>query len=274
MELYAETSYLLADILTKKYSTSFSMSMRLFPRDMRPHIAAIYGLVRIADEIVDEYRGSEQQSLLDDLERETYAAIKRGYSTNPIVHAFALTAERYKIERPIIEPFFRSMRLDCAPMKYSQKKYEQYIEGSAEVVGLMCLKVFVDDEKLYASLEDGARHLGAAYQKVNFLRDIAADHTELSRWYFPTGSFETFDDVQKSQIIADIDHDFAVARPAIDALPRSARSAVMLSYKYYSELLDKIVQTPASTLKRRRVRVPQKRKVQLLMQALVSKRRG
>lgn len=260
MELYTKTSYQLSAQLTRAYSTSFSQSMRLFPAPMRRHIAAIYGLVRIADEIVDTYTGRDQKQLLGELEKETRQAIKRGYSPHPIVHSFALTAREFHIGQDLIRPFFKSMRMDLVPQKYTGKTYSSYIEGSAEVVGLMCLKVFTADSALYKKLEKGARHLGAAYQKVNFLRDIHADAHKLGRWYFPYGSFESFDDGLKTRIVRNIERDFQKAQAAAEQLPDSARPAVMLSIRYYQALLAKIRRTPAAKLKQKRIRVSNLRK--------------
>lgn len=255
MELYTKTAYKLSAQLTSAYSTSFSHSMTLFPAAMRRHIAAIYGLVRIADEIVDTYAGRDQKKLLDELEKETRQALKRGYSPHPIVHAFAQTAREFHIGQDLIRPFFKSMRMDLAPQKYTGKTYAAYIEGSAEVVGLMCLKVFTADSALYKKLEKGARHLGAAYQKVNFLRDIHADAQKLGRWYFPYGSFENFDDALKNRIVRNIERDFQKAQTAAEQLPSSARPAVLLSIAYYQALLAKIRRTPAKRLKQKRIRV-------------------
>lgn len=256
-------------LLTKAYSTSFSMSMRLFPPEVRPHIYAIYGMVRIADEIVDTYTGKDQRELLDELEKEVKAATKRGYSTNPVVHSYARTAKQFDIPTALVTAFFKSMRMDLSPQNYTQSLYETYIYGSAEVVGLMSLKVFTNDDRLYEKLERGARHLGAAYQKVNFLRDIQADAAELGRWYFPFSSFETFDDTARDRIIKDIEKDFTQARKAIAKLPESSRRSVALSMAYYELLLKKIRRTPARILKTRRIRINNLKKLQLLVAAKV-----
>jgi len=268
MEQYRDISYAMSGALTRAYSTSFSLSMRLFPSAMRGHIYAVYGMVRLADECVDSYAGNDRRELLDALEKEVKAATKRGYSTNPIVHAYGLTAQRYHITNDLVTAFFKSMRMDIAPRSYDQAAYETYIYGSAEVVGLMCLKVFLDNEEQYAKLERGARHLGAAYQKVNFLRDIKADAAELGRWYFPFGSFETFDEKTKARIIKDIDKDFLAARKAALQLPASSQKAVMLSIEYYQKLLEKIRKTPADKLKTKRIRINNARKVALLAKTL------
>jgi len=274
MDQYTKATYKVSKLITTSYSTSFGLSIRLFEASLRPHIYAIYGLVRIADEIVDTYKGVDQRELLDSLEVETKQALKTGYSTNPVVHAFAQTASRYHITANLITPFFKSMRMDLTPQTYTQARYETYIHGSAEVIGLMCLRVFANDVVSYGKLESGAKRLGAAYQKVNFLRDIAADADDLGRWYFPTGSFETFDDAAKDIIISDIERDFAAAAQAIEKLPISSQKAVQLSYQYYSELLKRLKQTSASSLKQHRVRVNDLQKSALFIKTVLGKRRA
>lgn len=273
MELYTKVAYETSRHLTLSYSSSFGISSRFFSKRIQPHIHAIYGLVRVADEIVDTYKGPDSHQLLDDLEQLTYETIKSGYSTNPIVHAFALTARSYGINRKLIGPFFDSMRMDLAPQTYSADKYDQYIHGSAEVVGLMCLRVFCNgNDTEYDRLEPGAAALGAAYQKVNFLRDLAADYKELGRLYFPGITFEHFDESAKTSIIADIKNDFTKALPALRQLPASSRKATLISYVYYSELLKKLEHTSASTIKRTRVRVPSRRKLSLIVSTLIKER--
>lgn len=268
MDLYASTSYQLAEQLTKRYSTSFSMSSRLFDSSIRRHIYAIYGLVRIADEIVDTYEGDDKLAQIDDLHNETKRAMTVGYSVNPIVHAFALTAREYGIDHDLLEPFIDSMKMDLTLKTFNQEQYTRYIYGSAEVVGLMCLRVFVKkDDASYNSLADGARSLGAGYQKVNFLRDMKADYDTLGRVYFPGISFETFTDEDRDAIIADIEKDFSVADTAIRRLPANARSAVRASYYYYDGLLQKLTILPADTIIAKRVRVANWRKLLLLVRA-------
>ncbi|MFZ1250663.1 MAG: squalene/phytoene synthase family protein [Candidatus Microsaccharimonas sp.] len=265
MELYTKTAYELSRQLTLRYSTSFSTSSRFFAKDIQPHIFAIYGLVRVADETVDTYEGKNRKELLSNLEQETYTAIKTGYSTNPVVHAFARTAKQFGITKTLIKPFFKSMRLDLTPQTYTPKLYEIYIYGSAEVIGLMCLKVFVQgNDRDYKKLEAGAKALGSAYQKVNFLRDFASDYNERGRVYFPGVAFENFNTRDKNRIIKDIQKDFTVAKKAVNALPIHARKAVKLSYVYYYELLKKLEITPAEIIKVRRIRVSNIKKLALL----------
>ena len=270
MEQYSNVSYELSALLTKRYSTSFGTSVTLLEKPLRRHIAAIYGLVRVADEIVDSYRGKDKLSQLDALESEVFTAIKKGYSTNPIVHSFAVTAEAYTIDKTLITPFFASMRTDITAKTFTQKEYNDYIHGSAEVIGLMCLKVFLEgDEKKYKKLTPGATALGSAYQKVNFLRDIKADHDELGRCYFPGVTFKSFSEADKRAIIVDIAKDLEFADKAIKQLPLSVRKAVRLSYRYYLELLEKLALTDASVLKENRLRVNNARKLWLYAQTLI-----
>lgn len=264
MDLYKSVSYAASELFTKRYSTSFSMSTNLFDGHMRPHIYAIYGLVRIADEIVDTYRGEDAAEILARLEADVYTAIERGYDTNPIIHAFALTAKHYDISKEIIAPFFESMAMDLRPVEYMQELYERYIYGSAEVVGLMCLKVFCDGDQLqYGELKSGATALGSAYQKVNFLRDIAADYDELGRLYFPGVTYDTFSEADKTAIVNDIEKDFDEARRYIKKLPAGCRRAVTLSAVYYGELLNEIKRTQADVLKTKRIRIGNGRKLWL-----------
>ena len=273
MELYTKVAYENSRHLTLSYSTSFGISSRMFSQEIRHHIYAVYGLVRIADEIVDTYKGVDARQILDNLELETYEAMKRQYSANPIVHAYALTAKKYDIDKKLIEPFFESMRMDLTPRLYTSNDYLRYIHGSAEVIGLMCLKVFcTGDNTKYEELRVGASALGSAYQKVNFLRDLAADYKQLGRLYFPDVTYENFDEEAKQAIVRDIKDDFKVAYTSLQALPLSSRRATMMSYVYYFELLKKLEQTPVDVIKSRRVRLPSGRKTVLLLKALLGQR--
>ncbi|RYX79301.1 phytoene/squalene synthase family protein [bacterium] len=273
MDLYTSVSYRLSKQLTLRYSSSFGMSSRLFSSAIQPHIFAIYGLVRIADEIVDTYRGTDARAILDQLETDTYAAIQSGYSANPIIHSFALTAQTFAISDDLIAPFFTSMRMDIPPSTYTPDDYQSYIYGSAEVVGLMCLRVFCGgNQAQYDTLRPGASALGAAYQKVNFLRDLAADYTELGRVYFPGVTFNTFNDAAKQLIIDDIRADFNAADSAINALPPSSRVAVRVSYRYYIQLLRRLERTPAENIKSVRIRIATPHKLWLLVQTLFSEK--
>lgn len=274
MDLYRLVSRDISQLLTLRYSTSFGISSKLLPAHKRQDIYAIYGLVRIADEIVDSYGGQDAGPLLATLEADTYAALERGYSPNPIIQAFVDAAIRVNIDKKLIAPFFASMRMDLSPHAYTDELYAHYIDGSAEVVGLMCLKVFcAGDTERYETLETGARSLGAAYQKVNFLRDIAADYDELGRSYFPGISYESMTDADKMTIVDDIMTDFAQARPAIEQLPADCRRAVRLSYRYYQLLTKRLAKAPIDHIKANRLRIPNARKFSLLLSSYLPQRR-
>lgn len=272
MEDYIKSSELASKDVTETFSTSFSSAITLFSKSIRQDIYNIYGLVRIADEIVDSYQGDEAEVILNQLEQEVYQSISRGFSANVIVQSFCITASKYSIDKSLIEPFFLSMRMDLTKKTFSKNEFKTYIYGSAEVVGLMCLKVFVDGEdKEFNNLKEGACALGAAFQKVNFLRDIKDDHDTRGRYYFPLGSFEKFDGKVKSAIIDDIENDFKVARVAIEMLPKNARFATRLAYDYYSQLLTKLKDTPVDEIKNSRISVSKKVKLKLLMRAKLAK---
>jgi phytoene/squalene synthetase len=266
MELYNTVAKELSHHLTVRYSTSFSSASKLYAANIRPHIFAIYGWVRVADEIVDTYRGKDAGDRLDDFRSDTYHAIKTGFSTNPIIQAFADTCTRYRIDKPLIEPFITSMRYDLKPPKnYTKQLYEDYIYGSAQVVGLMCLKVFTGgDTKQYESLRMGAESLGAAFQKVNFLRDFASDTNVLHRHYFPGVRGNILSEADKQAIIKDIKHDFTHSLPALAELPDNCRTAVTAATKYYYALLKKLEATPAAIISKERVRVPDWKKAEIL----------
>ena len=272
MDTYDAVSMDINRLITRRYSTSFGLSSTLFPKEMRTHIYAIYGLVRVADEIVDTYRGKDAPKLLDELEADCYRCMSGSYSANPVVHAFGLTARAYGFDQAVVRAFFASMRMDTKPFKNTQKNYDTYIYGSAEAVGLMCLYVFVDgDKKRYAALSAGARALGAAYQKINFLRDLAADSKELGRWYFPGSTFKTFNDHDKAVVTIDIEQELKKAREALSQLPRSSRRPVELSLQYYDKLLQKLKRTSTSELKQKRLRVNSAVKMGLYAKAKVAR---
>lgn len=273
MELYTDTSYALSKSLTRRYSTSFSQSSLLLPKRVRKHIYAIYGLVRCADEIVDTYQGANAADLLNGLEKEVMAAIKTGFSPNPIVHAFITTVRHCSIPTALIKPFFASMRMDLHQQVFTKERYEKYIYGSAEVIGLLCLKVFCADDTLtYERLSRGARALGSGYQKVNFLRDMAADYTERGRVYFPSVNYETFTDTQKSTIIKDIQRDFKLAKQSIDKLPADTQKAISVSYEYYLALLRKLKASPVETIQAGRIRIPDAQKFVLFSKEIIKRR--
>lgn len=253
---------------TRVYSTSFSLSIRTLGKDIRDDIYAIYGFVRFADEVVDSFQGFDQAGLLERLREDTFRAIDEGISTNPILQAFQTTFHRYGLDRRHVEQFLRSMEWDLDKTAYDRANYDAYIVGSAEVVGLMCLKVFVrGDEAEYDRLEGPAVRLGAAFQKVNFLRDLKEDVQELGRTYFPGLDAANFDDQAKALIEKEIESDLEEARRGIALLPRDARFGVFLAYTYYRQLLKRIKRLSSSRVLESRVRVPDGQKALLLASA-------
>lgn len=256
MEEYNRVSYELCELLTNNYSTSFGKSSQFFNNSVKPHIYAIYAFARIGDEIVDEYKGEDASAHLEMLEKQTFDALNSGYSTNPIIYAFVQTANKHNIDHSLIKPFFDSMRMDLTKKNFDNNNYNKYIYGSAEVIGLMCLKVFTNgDHETYNKLKEGASALGSAYQKINFLRDLKADFEKLDRFYFPNSSYIEFGDKEKNMIIKDIHKDLLKAKPAMDLLPKNARRAVRLSYLYYSKLLEKLESSSVEKIKSERIRV-------------------
>ena len=265
-DLFTNSSYQISKLITKRYSTSFSLAIRLLEKDLRTHIYNIYGLVRVADELVDTLQPAESAAILQDLINDTTRAIETGVSLNPVVHAYAQTARRFGFPTELMHAFFTSMEMDLSKKTFSQKDYEVYIFGSAEVVGLMCLMVFVDgDKKKYERLKPGAQALGSAFQKVNFLRDISADHAELGRMYFPDINFTKLNNAQKIALETDVAKDFAMANDFVKKLPLPSRYGVLLAYKYYRELLRKISRCNMAHLKANRIRVSNAKKVLLLI---------
>ncbi|MBC7830101.1 MAG: phytoene/squalene synthase family protein [Chitinophagaceae bacterium] len=253
---------------TEEYSTSFSSAIRLLHRDIRKPIYNIYGFVRFADEIVDTFHDFDKPELLTQFRVETYAAIERGLSLNPILHSFQSTVKQYGIDKELIEAFFRSMKMDLEKNIYDRAEYTEYIYGSAEVVGLMCLYVFCEgDKKLYEKLRPGAQSLGAAFQKVNFLRDVKTDYTDLNRIYFPGIDFVNFTPVMKSEIEAEIALDFKRAYSGIVQLPWKARFGVYVAYKYYLSLFFRIKRIQASKIMRQRIRIPNYLKAMIVVRA-------
>lgn len=256
--------------VTRRYSTSFSSAIRMLHKDLRAPICNIYGFVRLADEIVDSFHDFNKLQLLQEFKTETYAAIERGISLNPILHSFQRTVNQYEIDHQLIAAFFKSMEMDLTNKTYDQAGYQQYIYGSAEVVGLMCLYVFCEGNKpLYEKLKQPARALGAAFQKVNFLRDIRADYTALSRVYFPRCDFNNFTCADKKQIEEDIQTDFRNAYSGILQLPIKARFGVYVAYKYYLSLFRKIRKMQASCILNKRVRIPNHYKLMIVLRAAV-----
>ena len=268
IQLFHDVSRQCSRITTEKYSTSFASAIRLLHPELRQPVYDIYGFVRFADEIVDTFHGYDQSSLLESFKTETYNAIERGISLNPILNSFQATINRYSIDHDLINAFFRSMEMDLYRSNYDDATYTEYIYGSAEVVGLMCLYIFCDgNKKQYSELEPAARSLGAAFQKVNFLRDMQADYKILSRTYFPGVDFMYFTPQMKAEIESDIANDFANAYQGIIALPWKARFGVYVAYKYYFSLFKRIRKIGASHILHRRVRIPDYQKALIVARA-------
>ncbi|MGN6641195.1 MAG: phytoene/squalene synthase family protein [Mucilaginibacter sp.] len=271
MELYDETCFECSKLITEKYSTSFSKGIKAFDKRLRYPIYGIYGFVRYADEIVDTFHDQDQQQLLGDFRKEAFEAINSGISLNPVLHAFQLTVNEHQIPIELIEAFLDSMKMDLAHKNFSEQEYLDYIHGSAEVIGLMCLKVFCEgDEVLYDRLSLAACSLGSALQKINFLRDIRSDFYERGRIYFPGIDFERFTDEVKRSIEDDIQHDLDKAHLGIKQLPKGARPGVFVAYAYYKQLFKQICKTPAVQIREKRVRVPDTQKTILYCKAVLS----
>jgi len=257
INLFHDLSQQCSKETTERYSTSFSSAIKLLHQDLRGPIFNIYGFVRFADEIVDTFHQYNKAELLTEFKRDTYLAIERGISLNPILHSFQLTVNKFGISHELIEAFFVSMEMDLDKTSYNSQGYKQYIYGSAEVVGLMCLYVFCEgDQSRYDKLKPGAQSLGAAFQKVNFLRDVKADYEQLSRTYFPEVDFNNFTPSMKKQIEEDIAIDFTAAYDAILNLPVKARFGVYVAYKYYLSLFKKIKKSNPSNILEQRIRIP------------------
>ena len=257
----------LSKVVTEKYSTSFSIATKLIDNSIRQDIYNVYGFVRIADEIVDSFHQYPKKEILDSLEEDVYIAINRKISINPILNSFQKTVNKYKIDIKLIEAFLRSMRWDLNKKSYNNKNdYKEYIYGSADSVGLMCLKIFVKgDDILYKDLKKYAMALGSAFQKVNFLRDINTDFETLNRTYFPGVDVNKFDEKSKKNIIEEIEDDFNIALKGIILLPNEARFGVYTAYNYYMKLLEKLKKTPSLKIKEARIRVPNYQKAYILI---------
>ena len=270
IRIFHDVSQACSRLTTERYSTSFSSAIRLLNPEIRTPIYNIYGLVRFADEIVDTFHDHDKETLLHEFKAETYASIDRGISLNPILHSFQMTVNRYNIDHELIEAFFRSMEFDLEKRDYDRAGYETYIYGSAEVVGLMCLYVFCDGDAVeYEKLKPHARSLGAAFQKVNFLRDLRADYQDLERVYFPGVDFRAFTDDMKREIEDDIERDFRHAYEGIVKLPLKARFGVYLAYKYYLSLFSKIRSIRPERIMEERIRIPNYAKAWVATKALI-----
>ena len=271
-DLYDDLSFLLSEQITQKYSTSFHSATTLFSDETRKAIQSIYGFVRLADEIVDTFHGTDKAYLLEKFETDYYDAFKQGISLNPLLHSFQLTVKKYGIDDAYIQDFLGSMKADLQKKEYtSQSEINDYIYGSADVVGLMCLRVFCKgDLQLFQSLVVPAMRLGSAFQKVNFLRDLREDIRELGRSYFPEVNLnKTPDEETKALLVKDIEKDFETAFAGIRRLPYDSRLAVMVAYRYYRQLLKKIKKTPAAELLNRRIRVSNVNKAGLFILSVI-----
>ncbi|WP_184550798.1 phytoene/squalene synthase family protein [Mucilaginibacter sp. FT3.2] len=273
MKLYNETCFECSKLITQKYSTSFSLGIRAFDKSFRYPIYAIYGFVRYADEIVDTFHTHDKLQLINNFRAETFKAISDGISLNPVLHSFQQVVTQYGIHHEQIGAFLSSMEMDIEKKVYSEDAYQTYIYGSAEVVGLMCLRVFTaNDETLYQALLPQARSLGAAFQKVNFLRDVQADLHERGRTYFPGVDFSNFTEEDKKDIQEDIQKNFNDAFEGIKRLPNGTRLGVYIAYIYYLQLFKKISYTPANVILQKRIRISDTRKMGLYVKAVLQQK--
>ena len=266
MELYDRISYQFSKTLTRKYSTSFSLGIYMLDKKFHSSIYAIYGFVRLADEIVDTFDQHDKEILFKRFSEETFFALDQKISTNPILNSFQDTVNNFSIDRKLITAFLKSMEMDLSLSNYNEAGYSEYIYGSAEVVGLMCLKVFChNDESKYEFLTPSARSLGAAFQKVNFLRDIENDFSDRGRVYFPGVNFKNFSSENKKEIENDIENDFSNAWTGIENLPKGSKLGVMVAYVYYQSLFKKIKLLPTNAIKIERIRINNFQKIVLLI---------
>jgi phytoene/squalene synthetase len=264
-QLFDDISQEMSALTTKRYSTSFSLGISFLNKELHKPIYSIYGFVRFADEIVDSFHGFDKENLLAEFKVETYKSIAQGISLNPILNSFQWAVNKYQIPLDLIETFLNSMEMDLGKQIYDKATYEKYILGSAEVVGLMCLKVFVNgNEAEYEKLKPSAMKLGSAFQKINFLRDLKADYQELGRTYFPGIDMQEFNATVKKEIEADIEIDFRAGYEGILQLPKEARFGVYMAYKYYFKLFKKIKTKSAHSILTERIRIPNYRKVRIL----------
>lgn len=270
--LFDKISFDCSRNVTKTYSTSFAAAVRMLSPKIRQDIYNIYGFVRFADEIVDSFHDFNKAELFSLFETDLYHAIENKISLNPILNAFQFTANRYQIPIELIAAFMKSMRLDLTKKQYfTQDEYQDYIYGSADVVGLMCLKVFVNgNNQQYEALKKPAMRLGSAFQKVNFLRDLKADFNELDRSYFPETNLDKLDELSKMNIILEIESDFKAGYQGIIGLPEEAKFGVFTAYIYYKKLLEKLKNTPSEAIKDTRIRVPNYQKYGLFAKCYVS----
>tara|TARA_Y200000002_G_scaffold373676_1_gene373173 strand:- start:3254 stop:4093 length:840 start_codon:yes stop_codon:yes gene_type:complete len=270
-KIFDEVSFSCSKKVTNTYSTSFSLATRLLSENIRKDIYNIYGFVRFADEIVDSFHDYNKGELFKDFSIDLEKALKNKIHLNPILNSFQHTFHKYKIDKKLVDSFMKSMKMDLVKKKYNTvKEYKEYIYGSADVVGLMCLKVFVQgDQVLYLKLKDSAMSLGSAFQKVNFLRDLKADKENLNRSYFPNTSFENLSEKDKDSIVNDIEDDFSKGLEGIKNLTIDAKFGVFMAYRYYNQLLKKLKNTPATEIINKRIRVPDIKKLELLTRSYV-----
>jgi len=281
IELYSDVSEQSSAVVIKRYSTSFALACRLLAEPVRTHVENIYAFVRVADEIVDGAAAesglstAEITELLDEMEQQTARALAHGFSTNPVIHAYVRTANIVGFGDELIAPFFASMRADISETVHTPESFDRYVYGSAEVIGLMCLHAFLLGEtRTEAERETmvrGARALGAAFQKINFLRDLADDFDSLGRSYFPGITVEQFSEADKDRLVADIDHDLDLSAAVIPLLPTSSRRAVALAQSLFTELTERIRRTPAAKLRVTRVSVPSAVKTRLALSAVMGR---
>lgn len=270
-QLFDTISNVCSKQVTHSYSTSFSLATRMLAPSIRQDIYNVYGFVRLADEIVDSFQDYDQLGLFERLQTDLQNALAERISINPILNSFQLTYHKYGIDEHLVTDFMNSMRLDLSKNTYtSQDEFQQYIYGSADVVGLMCLRIFVQgNDALYENLKDAAMNLGSAFQKVNFLRDLKADFEDLNRTYFPNTNLAALDEESKTRIIQDIEANFKLGYKGILQLPPEAKFGVFMAYRYYRKLLKKLAATPALAIKDKRIRVPNYQKFGLFTRSYV-----
>ena len=275
-EIYNDIAREISEVTTKKYSTSFSLGIKLFSPDIRPSIYGIYGFVRFADEIVDTFFDQDQKKLIIDFEKETLGSIKRRFSSNPILHSFQMVVNKYNIPIDFIKSFLNSMKMDTYKETHSENSYKRYIYGSAEVIGLMCIHVFCNgnDNKI-EELKDPAQKLGAAFQKVNFLRDLKDDYQGKGRLYFPElNKKNALDNDTKTLIEKQIENDFDNGIEGIKKLPNNSRLGVYLAYRYFRVLFNKLKKTDADRIMENRLRINNFKKILLIPSAYLREKTG
>lgn len=264
-ELFKQSSLKSSKLVTNTYSTSFSLGIKMLDCSIHDAIYAIYGFVRLADEIVDTFHDQDKETLLKEFVQETNLAFERRFSLNPILHSFQWVVNKYNIENDLIDAFIRSMQFDLLKKTYNRKDFDEYVYGSAEVIGLMCLRVFCEgNEKQYQDLKAPAKKLGAAFQKINFLRDLKADFEEKGRSYFPKIDLKNFTEKDKKEIELEIEQDFKEGFKGIKQLPKNARFGVYTAYIYYYALHQKIKTVKAKRILQERIRIPNRKKYSLL----------